>query len=75
MNYIEVESSNIHSVGYEKPILHIVFKDKQGNAGSKYGYQPFTEEAYKDFMAAESKGKYFSANIRNNPLIECVRLS
>lgn len=75
MNYIEVESSNIHSVGYENPVLHIVFKDKQGNAGAKYGYRPITEEAYRDFMAAESKGKYFSMYIRNNPLIEWIKLS
>ena len=51
-------SSNIKSVGYEAGILEIEFI-----VGSVYQYN-VPESVYTALMAAESVGKFFSANIR-----------
>ena len=41
--------------------LYIVF-----NKGNIYSYLNITQEIYDDFENAESQGKYFHSNIRNN---------
>lgn len=58
-----VESSNLASVGYneEKQILEVEFKH-----GGVYQYFDVPENVYKELMNADSHGKYFSANIRND---------
>jgi len=58
-----VESSNINSIGYdlENEILEVKF-----NHGSVYQYFGVPENVYEELMNADSHGKYFSANIRNN---------
>ena len=58
-----VESSNLASIGYdpENEILEVEF-----NHGGVYQYFDVPQDVYKDLMNAESHGKYFSANIRND---------
>ncbi len=58
-----VESSNLASIGYdsENEILEIEF-----NHGGIYQYFDVPHNVYEELMNAESHGKYFSANIRNN---------
>jgi hypothetical protein len=55
-----VESSNISSVGYDpdKEILEIEF-----SRGDVYHYFKVPESAYRRFMAAHSKGRYFRDHI------------
>ena len=58
-----VESSNLASIGYdsENEILEIEF-----NHGGIYQYFDVPHDVYEELMNAESHGKYFSANIRND---------
>ena len=58
-----VNSSNLASVGYDEKtqILEIEF-----NHGGVYEYYDVPKEEYKALMNADSHGKYFSANIRND---------
>ena len=66
----EVESSNIHSIGYNKDFeqLRIIFTN-----GGLYQYKGIKPEVYEEMMKSESVGSYFSKNIRNK--CECVKLT
>ena len=59
---IEIKSSNINSVDYdekeEKLIIEFI-------GGSKYQYDKVLPQLHKDFMEAESKGKFFYKNIKS----------
>lgn len=57
-----VQSSSIKSVGYSprKQVLEVEFI-----AGSVYQYQGVPAEVHAALMAADSKGRYFRANIRD----------
>jgi hypothetical protein len=54
-----VESSNIHSIGYDAPsrTMHIKFK-----SGGHYTYADVPPEVHQEFMGAESKGKHFKSS-------------
>lgn len=57
-----VKSSNIDAVGYSKDNLdelYIRFKN-----GVVYCYNKVPDDIYEGLMAAESKGKYFTENIK-----------
>lgn len=58
-----VNSSNLASIGYNpgNRTLEIEF-----NHGGVYQYSDVPESEYKALMNADSHGKYFSANIRND---------
>lgn len=56
-----VDSSNIHSVGYDPETRHLHVKFKSG--GAVYRYEGVAPEAHAQFVAADSKGKHFKANI------------
>jgi hypothetical protein len=62
MERISVNSSNVSSVGYDadSQILEIEF-----NNGGIYQYSGVPESVYEGMMGADSKGKYFHANIKN----------
>ena len=62
MQLTTVESSMIHAIGYdkEKRVLEVVL-----NTGRTYQYADVQPEVYDAFMKAESKGRYFLANIRD----------
>jgi uncharacterized protein YqiB (DUF1249 family) len=55
----DVESSVIESAGYSM-VLEIEFEN-----GRIYQYYDVPVSVYLELMAAESKGKYFNAHIRN----------
>lgn len=61
MNYIKVKSNNIDEVAYdqENKVLFVRFKN-----GGHYSYENVSKELYEELMKAESKGKFFHANIR-----------
>jgi hypothetical protein len=58
-----VDSSQIESIGYDaiNQILYIAFK----NTNSTYAYLEFPLAKWAEFVAAESKGKFMNAEIRN----------
>ena len=62
-DYEAVESSNIDAVKYdaEEEALYVVFSN-----GSHYRYYGVPAEVFEEFMGAESKGKFFHANIRSD---------
>ena len=53
-----VDSSNIKSIGYSEGVCVVQF-----GTGHLYAYQ-MTPEAFESFALAESKGRYFNAEIR-----------
>jgi len=70
MNLINVESSNIASIGWEanklvddssQPVdlLRIVYKN-----GLVYDYYNVHQRDYEAFLASESKGSFFHKNIK-----------
>lgn len=61
MKRIPVESSQIKSIGYDPETLQM---DVEFKPGSVYRYFHIERELHLDFMASESKGKYFDANIK-----------
>ena len=70
MYRIPVKSSNLASVGYDEQAmkLEIEFLDR-----SIYEYIGVQKYVYSELMQAESKGKYFSKNIRDNRLYSCTQ--
>ena len=58
MEMQELESSVVSGAGYSR-VLEIEF-----NSGRVYQYFDVDESVYQNFLASESKGKYFNANIR-----------
>lgn len=63
------KSSTIdHSIYYhDDKTLKIKFK-----SGAEYIYRDVSKDAYSKFTVADSQGKYFNENIKDN--FECVRL-
>ena len=69
MNRTPVASSDIVEIGYDADsmTLEIAF-----HTGGVYQYFDFPETVHQDFMRAESKGKFFHANIKNH--YRCAKL-
>lgn len=61
MERIPVTSKNIQSIGYDADshTLEVEF-----NSGGVYQYSSVPQEVYEGFIGADSKGRYFSANIK-----------
>ncbi len=57
-----INSTSIAEIGYHAPlqVLEIAFR-----SGAVYRYRAVPMEIYKGLMKAESKGRYFTQNIRN----------
>lgn len=62
MRRIPVDSSSIAEVGYDpaSSTLEVVFRE-----GGVYRYFGVPAAVFSEFMAADSKGRYFVAEIRN----------
>lgn len=69
MEYREVQSSTVHTVGYDvgRQVLEVTF-----NSGATYQYTGVPKEVADEFLNAKSKGSYFAVNIRAN--YPCERL-
>ena len=68
MNRIPVTSSNIASAGYTNDTLEVEFR-----GGKVYRYLGVSEDIFKNFMTAESKGKFFYSEIRGKYSYGLVR--
>jgi hypothetical protein len=67
MNRTPVDSSNIVAVGYDSATntLEIEFKPAQPNANARvYRYEGVPLETFERLLKAESKGSFFSSEIR-----------
>lgn len=72
MKYVNVESSNLKLVGYDKHTLtlEICFHN-----GAIYQYSPISHKRYKELIEADSVGKYFSQRIRVDETIVATRVA
>lgn len=63
MNWLPLESEMLGAVAYDdgKQILHLRFR----KTGDVYRYFEFPAAEYQAFLAADSKGRFFLARIRN----------
>jgi len=63
VNMNVVTSSYVGAVGYDgqNKVLYVQFRN-----GQTYRYLDVQLAIYDSFLAAESKGKYYAANIRNH---------
>lgn len=74
----EVESSNLHSVGYDADTQTLAVQFWDGNdpntriPGHMYHYFEVPAHIHQAMMKAESVGKYFYANVRNGFTTEKV---
>jgi len=61
MDRLPVQSSNIRAVGYDPDVqsMEVEFHD-----GSVYLYEGISENVYEGLMSAQSVGKHFRDNIR-----------
>ena len=62
MDWLPVESKMFVSAAYDadKSTLYLRFR-----SGDVYRYFDFTEERYREFLDAESRGRYFLSHIRD----------
>lgn len=69
---VKYNSSNILSSLYDikEQTLYIVFK-----TGGMYMYSPVSEELYNNFESAESQGKIFIKEIKNNSKIKYQKIT
>jgi hypothetical protein len=65
-----VESSLFTAAAYRSEARQLYLRFRDGNI---YRYFDCTAEMYESFLAAESKGRYFSSHIRNRLRYEQVR--
>lgn len=71
VNMVSVKSSQIKEVGYMEPnTLFIKF-----NNDKVYSYVPVTQIAFTALVTAESVGKYFNVNIKDNKAIAFTKLN
>jgi hypothetical protein len=70
MKWTPVESSVFWAAGYteDKSLLYLLFR-----SGEVYRYFDFTRRQYEEFLAADSKGRYFGCNIRGHFRYERIR--
>ena len=71
MQLTPINSSNIHSVGYDLDTrtMRVRFRDRTDRHGAVkpggiYEHQDVPQEAFDAFMAAESKGAHYAQHIR-----------
>ena len=70
VDWLPLDSSVFTSAAYlpAKRMLYLRFR-----SGELYRYLDFPPQQYRDFLAADSKGQYFSRNIRDR--FPCEHLS
>ena len=68
MNRMPVTSSDLAEVGYDHATMTLEISFHKGGV---YQYFDVPDSAYRELLAAESKGKFFNANIKNN--YRCVK--
>lgn len=67
----EINSSHISHVEFYPKDLHLIVYFKKGGV---YRYMPFYESQLKSLLESESKGKWFTDNVKNNKSIRFLKL-
>lgn len=67
MRMINVESSNIESVGYESGSLFVKYQ-----SGKTYKYDEVPEDLFYNILGARSKGKMINESVKPNYKYSCV---
>jgi hypothetical protein len=70
LEWVPVDSSVVKAAGYRADAQQLYV---QFHSGDIYRYFEFPLQRYEDFLAADSKGRYFSQHIRNRFRYERVR--
>jgi hypothetical protein len=72
MKWRPVESSAFHAAAYaeRQALLYLLFR-----SGEIYRYYEVPQWQYQEFLAADSKGRYFGHNIRGRFRYERIRQS
>jgi hypothetical protein len=70
LEWVPVESRAVKAVGYRADAQQLYI---QFHSGEMYRYFEFPLQKYEDFLAADSKGGYFSQHIRNRFRYERIR--
>lgn len=68
VEYVPVSSSNLYAVGYdeENGNLFVQFKEQEtGGPGLTYVFYHCPPTVHAELMAADSKGKYLNARVKN----------
>jgi hypothetical protein len=60
-----INSSNIMEIGFKENKCRVLFKGLK-----MFEFEPISEELWLQFLAAKSKGEFFSKHIRNNKKIK-----
>ena len=62
MHWLPLDSSVFTAAAYRSAerVLYLLFR-----SGELYCYFDFPPQTYRDFLASDSKGQYFSRNIRD----------
>jgi hypothetical protein len=70
MDWVRVESSVLAAAAYapRERVVYLEFR-----SGAIYRYFDFPSERYQEFLAAESKGQFFTRHIRDRFPYEEVR--
>ena len=70
MKWISVESSALQAAAYAESaaLLYLLF-----HSGEVYRYFDVPQWQYREFLAADSKGRYFGRNIRGHFRYERLR--
>ncbi len=63
MDRIQVESSNVRSIGYDAQSMTLEVEFVNGNI---YQYFDVPEALYQAFMAAESRGQFLNLNVKGS---------
>ena len=66
INFVEVQSSNVVSVGYDNHDLYVNYKS------GTYRYKNVGKTVFESLLNSESKGKFMNEHIKGN--YECVRI-
>ncbi len=69
-NWVPVESSVFTSAAYDEAQRQLYLRFQSGEI---YRYFEFPRFQWDEFLAAESKGRYFAENIRSNFRYEQIR--
>jgi hypothetical protein len=66
INFVEVQSSNVVSVGYKDNNLYVNYKS------GTYKYENVDKSVFESLLSSESKGRFMNEHIKGN--YECVRI-
>lgn len=72
IEYLKIDSSMISNASYHKESNVLIIKF---NRGGSYEYHPVSNNLFEQFKKAESQGKFFIKNIKNNENIVTTKLN